>query len=100
SLYPVAEWQTSNGVIILYLGAFQIGLAYVFVTRAIRRVSALEASLLLLTEPVFAPLWAWLVLAEMPSVLSFVGGAVIVAATAANTLLRGVSSAARENREY
>ncbi|HLF12685.1 MAG TPA: EamA family transporter, partial [Gammaproteobacteria bacterium] len=59
-LYPVAEWQTPNWVIILYLGTFQIGLAYVFVTRAMRRVSALEASLLVLTEPVFVPLWAWL----------------------------------------
>ena len=98
-LYPVAEWQTPNWVIILYLGTFQIGLAYVFVTRAMRRVSALEASLLVLTEPVFVPLWAWLVLAEKPSVLSLVGGAIIVAAAAANTWLRGVSSAAHENRE-
>jgi drug/metabolite transporter (DMT)-like permease len=65
-----------------------------------RQVSALEASLLLLTEPVFTPIWAWLVLAETPSVLSLAGGAIIIAAVAANTLLRGVSSPAQANREY
>jgi drug/metabolite transporter (DMT)-like permease len=93
-LYPRAEWRVAEWALIAYLGVFQIGLAYVFVTRALRAVAALEASLLLLTEPVFAPLWAWLVLGETVAPLGVAGGALIVAAAAANALLRGVSSSA------
>jgi DME family drug/metabolite transporter len=57
-------------------------LAYVFFIRAITRVSALEASLLLLIEPVLNPLWTWLVHGESPGAYTLVGGAVIVSATA------------------
>ena len=92
AIYPVAEWRAADWLIVGYLGTFQIGLAYVFVTRAMRSVTALETSLLLLVEPVFAPIWAWLVLAETPTPLALLGGALVVAAVAANTLLRGVSS--------
>ena len=51
----------ARGPRVIYLGVFQIGLAYVFFTQAIRHVSALEASLLLLIEPVLNPIWTWLV---------------------------------------
>jgi drug/metabolite transporter (DMT)-like permease len=98
SLYPIAEWQTANWSIVIYLGVFQIALAYMLLTRAVRRISALEASLLLLTEPVFVPIWAWLVLDETLAPLALAGGAIIIAAAAANTLLRGVSSGAQATR--
>jgi drug/metabolite transporter (DMT)-like permease len=71
-----------------YLGAVQIGLAYVFLTRSMRRVPVLEASLLLFVEPVLNPVWAWLVHGERPGVLALVGGAVILGATAAHTVTR------------
>jgi drug/metabolite transporter (DMT)-like permease len=92
AIYPVAQWRIEDWLIVGYLGTFQIGLAYFFVTHAMRSVTALEASLLLLAEPVFTPIWAWLVLAESPTPLALLGGGIIVAAVAANTLLRGVSS--------
>ena len=98
-LYPRADWRLADWAIIAYLGAFQISLAYVFVTRALRAVSALEASLLLLTEPVFAPIWAWLVLGETVTLLGVTGGALIVAAAAANSLLRNVSSGSKAPTE-
>ena len=74
---PAAAWAT-----MVYLGVFQLGLAYVFFTRAIRQVTALEASLLLLIEPVLNPVWTWLVHGESPGASTIVGGGVIVAATA------------------
>jgi drug/metabolite transporter (DMT)-like permease len=92
AIYPVADWRAGDWLIIGYLGTFQVGLAYVFVTRAMRVLTALEASLLLLAEPVFTPIWAYLVLAESPTPLALLGGGIIIAAVAANTLLRGVSS--------
>lgn len=76
------DWAT-----IAYLGVVQIGLAYVLLTRAMSSVPALEASLLLLTEPVFNPLWAWLTLGERPGPWSLAGGGLILGATAVRTLL-------------
>ncbi len=46
---------------------------------------ALEASLLLLLEPVLNPIWAWLVHGEQPGHWALVGGAIIMVATTART---------------
>jgi drug/metabolite transporter (DMT)-like permease len=76
-----AEWST-----VVYLGVFQIGLAYIFVTSAMGDLPALEASLLLLLEPVLNPVWAWTIRGEEPGVWTFLGGVVIIAATAIKSL--------------
>jgi drug/metabolite transporter (DMT)-like permease len=65
-----------------YLGVFQIGLAYVFLSAAVKKLPALEVSLLLLLEPVLNPIWAWLVHGERPGPWSVAGGVLILAATA------------------
>jgi drug/metabolite transporter (DMT)-like permease len=74
---PAAEWAT-----LVYLGVFQIGLAYVFLAGAVRRLPALETSLLLLLEPVLNPIWTWMVRGENPGRWTIAGGAAIIAATA------------------
>jgi drug/metabolite transporter (DMT)-like permease len=68
-------------LVLCFLGVFQVGLAYVFITRGMARVPAMEASLLLLVEPVFNPVWSFLVLQERPDPWSLAGGAVILGAT-------------------
>ena len=78
---PAAEWAT-----VVYLGIVQIGLAYVFLTKAMRHLPALEASLLLLLEPVLNPLWAWLIRDEYPGSWTLIGGAIIIAATGAKAV--------------
>jgi drug/metabolite transporter (DMT)-like permease len=81
---PPAEWAT-----LVYLGVFQIGLAYVFLAGAVRRLPALETSLLLLLEPVLNPIWTWMIRGENPGSWTIAGGAVIVAATAVKLLYEG-----------
>jgi len=78
---PALEWAT-----LVYLGVFQVGLAYIFLTRAMGHLPALEASLLLLLEPVLNPIWAWLVRGEDPGMLTIAGGSIIVAATATRAI--------------
>jgi drug/metabolite transporter, DME family len=75
--HPVTDWG-----VIIYLGVFQIALAYVFVTTAIRAIPALEASLILLIEPVLNPVWAWVFQGERPGAWALLGGGIILAATA------------------
>jgi drug/metabolite transporter (DMT)-like permease len=68
--------------VLLFLGVFQIGLAYALMTRALRRLTAVEGALLLLFEPVINPVWAALLLGEMPGPWTLAGGAVLIGATA------------------
>ena len=88
-----ADWAT-----VAYLGVFQIGLAYVFLTRAMRTVGALEASLILFVEPALNPVWAWLAHGETPAALALVGGAIIVGATAVLTVRRAAGSPQPDGR--
>jgi len=83
---PVS-WTPKDVLLIGYLGLFQIGLAYAFVGVGLRRVGALEASLLLLVEPVLNPLFAWAVHGERPGPLTLAGGAVILSATALEAVI-------------
>jgi drug/metabolite transporter (DMT)-like permease len=80
---PLMAGRPGDWLVVIYLGVFQLGLAYVFLSRAIGRIPALEASLFLLVEPVLSPLWAWLVHGETPGPLALVGGVVILGATGA-----------------
>jgi drug/metabolite transporter, DME family len=80
---PVGRHSIADWSIVAYLGIFQIALAYLFVTRALAVIPALEASLILLVEPVLNPVWSWLVHGERPGTWALLGGAVILAATTA-----------------
>ncbi|HKV70085.1 MAG TPA: EamA family transporter, partial [Gemmatimonadales bacterium] len=54
------------------------------ISKALPEVPALEVSLLLLVEPVVSPVWAFLVVSEVPGVWSLVGGGIILVATVLN----------------
>ncbi|HEX4560405.1 MAG TPA: DMT family transporter [Gemmatimonadales bacterium] len=70
--------------ILLYLGIFQLALGYVLISKGLPHVPALEVSLLLLVEPVVSPVWAFLLVREVPGVWSLVGGGIILVATVVN----------------
>jgi drug/metabolite transporter, DME family len=78
---PMPRGTTAEWITLAYLGVFQIGLAYVCLSSAIRRLPALEISLLLLLEPVLNPVWTWIIRHEEPGRWTILGGAVIVSAT-------------------
>ena len=70
----------SDVLVLLWLGVFQIAVAYLLAARGMARVPAFQASLLFLLEPAFGPLWAWLFLRERPAALELAGGALILVA--------------------
>lgn len=78
---PIGQASAGDWLTVVYLGAFQVGLAYVFLTRGLARVTAVEASLLLLVEPAASPFWAWLAHGEQPGLVAILGGATILSAT-------------------
>jgi drug/metabolite transporter, DME family len=79
---PLGTHGRLDWAVVIYLGVFQIGVAYVLVTSAIRHIPALEASLILLIEPVLNPVWAWIFQGERPGAWALLGGAIILGATA------------------
>jgi DME family drug/metabolite transporter len=91
--FPFEGLDIFNWAIVVYLGVFQIALAYVLVTAGIQHVLALEASLLLLVEPVLSPIWVWLFLAELPGPLASAGGAIVILATVVYTARRDQATA-------
>jgi drug/metabolite transporter (DMT)-like permease len=72
--------------LILYLGIFQLGLAYALFARGLRDVPAVEASLLVLLEPVLNPIWTFLLAGERPGPWALAGGALILGATVWRTV--------------
>lgn len=79
---PVVSAGWLDWTLIGYLGVFQIGVAYILMTRGMRGVPALEASLLLLLEPVASAVWAWLFHGEQPGPWSLAGCVLILVSTA------------------
>jgi drug/metabolite transporter (DMT)-like permease len=72
--------------LVAYLGVFQLGLAYLAFSRGISGTPAVEASLLILLEPVLNPVWAFALAGERPGPWALAGGAVILGATAWRTI--------------
>lgn len=83
---PPVDWA-----LVLYLGAFQLGLAYVLLVRGLRRLTAIETSLLLLLESALNPVWTWLGHGESPGPLGIVGGVLVLGATSWRSLRRAAA---------
>lgn len=72
---------------ILFLGVVQIALAYVFFTRALGLIPALEAALVNMVEPILNPVWVAIFLGETPGWMALLGGAIVVGALAGRAFL-------------
>lgn len=82
---PVTRFGAADAVVILYLGAVQVGLAYWCLTRGIRHVPVFEATTMLQVEPAMNPVWTWLIHGERPNAWAVAGGVIIVTSTLVNT---------------
>ena len=82
---PVSHARPADALVVLYLGAIQIGLAYWCLTRGISQVPAFEATTMLQVEPAMNPVWTWLAHGERPNPWALAGGGVIIVATLMNT---------------
>ncbi|HVS53922.1 MAG TPA: DMT family transporter [Opitutaceae bacterium] len=80
---------------LLLLGVVQLGVSYWLYARAIRHVTALEAVLIPVIEPILNPVWVLLALHEKPTPLALVGGAIVLVAVT----LRAFASI-REGRKF
>ncbi len=84
---------------LILLGTFQIGLAYILYSIAIKQVTALEGSLIPIIEPILNPVWVFLVLGETPSKWALVGGSIIIAAMILRYLLPALNNKRQKNNQ-
>jgi drug/metabolite transporter (DMT)-like permease len=59
-------------------GFFQIGFGFIFITIGSQTTPSAVVGVLMLTEAVFGPLWAWLFINEVPPTSVLFGGAIII----------------------
>lgn len=77
---------TRSAGILIALGVFQLAGAYVLFVRGITTVTATQASLVGMLEPIANPLWVLTFLGEKPVPTSIAGGAIVLGAVAWRTL--------------
>ena len=59
-------------------GFFQIGFGFILITVGSQTTPAAVVGVLMLTESVFGPLWAWLFIHEVPPISVIFGGGIII----------------------
>ena len=90
------ETQTiTSWLSIAYLGIFQIGLAFIFFTRGIKHIPALEANLIGTLEPILNPVWVFLFLGERMGRSALLGGLVVLVG-----VIVSAAGSARTDKEY
>ncbi len=86
-MFDMKELSLNNFLMVSYLGIFQIGVAYIIFSYGLKRVLAIEASLLSMIEPVLNPVWVFLGYGEIPSFMAMIGGIIIITAIMARTFV-------------
>ncbi len=74
---------------VTFLGVFQIAFAYALFSYGLKRILAVEASIISMFEPVLNPIWVLIGYGEMPTFFAAIGGGIIIIAIAARTIIAG-----------
>jgi drug/metabolite transporter (DMT)-like permease len=82
-----ASHLVSSAPWLVGLGAVSLGVPYLLYAKAIRRVKALDATLITVIEPILSPVWVMLALGERPSGLAVVGGSLVLGTSVLRSLL-------------
>ena len=61
-------------------GFFQLGFGFIFITIGAQRTPSAMVGIIMLTEAVFGPLWAWLFINEQPPTIVITGGTIVIIA--------------------
>jgi len=82
-------------VYLVALGVVQLGISYMLYSWALAHVTALEAILITVLEPLLNPVWVLLGTGETPSSYAAIGGVIVVGSVVA----RGVIAVRWESRQ-
>ena len=72
---------TSHDILMGFLlGVPQLGFGFICITIGSKTTRSVTIGLLMLTETIFAPIWVWLFINEIPPTSVFIGGLIIILA--------------------
>lgn len=80
ALWSAPALPATGWIALGLLGTVQLGLAYLLYAKAIRHVTALEAVLIPVLEPLLNPIWVLLADGERPGFYAIVGGLLVLGA--------------------
>ena len=72
---------------VLYMGFFQVGLASLCLAYGLKRIRAVQAMFISTAEPLLNPVWVLLVTGERPAPAAIAGGAIVISAVLASSLI-------------
>jgi drug/metabolite transporter (DMT)-like permease len=89
-MFSVAP-STRSWIGLILLGVVQLGIPYIMYAYAIKRVTAVEASIIPAIEAILNPVWVLVILSESPQPIALAGGLIVLGAV----ILHGTRAAAR-----
>lgn len=90
-LFSLETIKTDDLLMVIFLGVFQIAFAYAFFSAGLKRIYAVEASIISMIEPVLNPVWVFIGYGEVPSVTGIIGGIIILTSITIRSLVAGKS---------
>ncbi|QZY53971.1 DMT family transporter [Crassaminicella profunda] len=84
-LKSVPSMQSVLGLVLL--GVFQLGIPFIFFSEAIPKVSAIEAILISVVEPLLNPVWVFIFVGEQPSKWALIGGIIVVSSVIGRSII-------------
>jgi drug/metabolite transporter (DMT)-like permease len=97
---PVPHVTTKSLAAILVLGIVQVGLSAILFSIAIKRVSAVQANLIAVIEPVFNPIWVFFAIGEAPGTNTLIGGGIIIFAVTMASIISARRTEEKESTHY
>ena len=77
-MFSLETLTSSDLWMVTFLGVFQIAIAYAFFSDGLKRIYAVEASIISMIEPVLNPVWVLIGYGEVPSITAMIGGLIIL----------------------
>ena len=89
-------WTLNSWLILAFLGIVQIGFAFIFFTKGIKHIPALEANLIGMLEPVLNPIWVFFFYGESMGRFALAGGLIVLSGVILSAV--GSAKAAKEDK--
>ena len=91
-LFSLGTLTTSDLWMVTFLGVFQIAFAYAFFSAGLKKIYAVEASIISMIEPVLNPVWVFIGYGETPSITAIIGGLIILGSIIIRSVITGTST--------
>lgn len=72
------SFDITQGIVLIYMGIFQIGISYIIFNEGVKYISATESMIIAMLEAILSPIWVFIGVGEAPSVYAIIGSVIIL----------------------